>query len=138
MAWGSMIEAEWLKHRSTFALQWLTSMQNLRKLRIVDDSVAIEFQQQIERCSKDAGVVAAILKDAHLVVAALRSDGRVASLDDTVRGHLGRCLTDDPGIASILWVNPTIVEETPIDWLNEGSPDEVRRNLRYYRELLTS
>ena len=137
LASGPMIQAEWYKHGSKFAFQWLTSMQSMGKLRLLDDSVPSDLLELIEASSADRGVVEIILKDAHLLTAALVSDLRIASLDDTVRAHTALCLTKESTCLTLVWVNPTQAEEGPIEWLEQGAPLEEVRTLLRYRERLT-
>jgi hypothetical protein len=74
-------------------------------------------------------VLLIVLKDCHLVEAALATDLRVASLDDRVRGHFGRLAGTIDVLRPILWVNPAIAEERVVDWLESGAPDQKRRRL---------
>src|SRR5262249_51320366 len=82
MAWSQAIKAEWDKHQSLFAEGWLASMMDLKKLRPVKDEPWAELREAIEGHSDDKNLVGIMLKDAHLVEAALATDLRVASLDD--------------------------------------------------------
>jgi hypothetical protein len=79
-AWNESIKAEWEKHQSAFARTWFVSMLSLRKIRIVPDEADEQFQGAIRDHSTDAGVVEAMLKDAHLIEAARLTDFRVAAV----------------------------------------------------------
>jgi len=129
MAWGPKIEEEWNRHLSTFSATWLATMNNLRKLRWVDDSPSEELIQSIEQASREAGVIEIMRKDAHLLTAALRTDARITALDDAARNHFGRCLKGNLGIAALIWVNPLNAAEDAIDWLDRGAPIEAARQL---------
>src|SRR5437868_1270443 len=89
MAWSEAIAAEWNEHQSSFAAQWLVCMMNITKLRPVKDELSEELREAIED-SEDPNVVAIMLKDAHLIEAALATDSRLAALDETARGHFSR------------------------------------------------
>ena len=69
MAWNEAIKAEWDKHQSKEAAQWLVTMMNLKKLRPVKDERLDELREAIEEHSKDKNVVRIMFKDAHLVEA---------------------------------------------------------------------
>ena len=104
MAWSEAIIAEWNEHQSAFAAQWLVSMMNIRKLRPVTDELSQKLREAIEGHSEDPNVVAIMLKDAHLIEAALATDSRLAALDETARGHFSRlAATLDPR-ARLVWL----------------------------------
>ena len=130
MAWNEAIKAEWDKHQSRFAAQWLVIMLNLRKLRAVNDEPLEELRETIEAHSKNPNVVAIMLKDALLIEAALATDSRIASLDETVRGHFRRLAATHEPLRRIVWVNPAIEDEQVVEWLEEGARLEPARRLR--------
>jgi hypothetical protein len=134
MAWGPKIEEEWNKHASCFASQWLTSMNNLRKLQRVDDTPSAECLAEIQAVVADESVRVTLCKDARLIVAAEATDQRVVSSDDKVRGHFAQLLRSCPRRGLICWVNPAVDDERPIAWLEAGAPSEARRQLRNYRK----
>jgi hypothetical protein len=80
--------------------------------------------------SSNAGVVEAMLKDAHLIEAARATDRRVAALDETVRGHFGRMTTTYSKLLQILWVNHVLEGVTCFEWLESGAEEEADRQLR--------
>jgi hypothetical protein len=130
LAWSEAIKAEWDKHQSAFAGQWLVSMMNLQKLRPVRNERFEELREAIEAHSKDENVVAVMLKDAHLIEAALATDFRLASLDDTVRGHFSRLTGKLDSLRRVIWVNPAIEEEQAVEWLENGARSERFRKLK--------
>jgi hypothetical protein len=130
MAWNRAIKAEWDEHQSLFATQWLVTMVNLQKLWHVKDERLEELRKAIEGHSVDQNVTAVVLKDCHLVEAALVTDRRIASLDEQLRGHLTDLAAAVQALRPILWVNPAIAEEGAVEWLEKGAPSERRRRLR--------
>jgi hypothetical protein len=130
MAWSEAIVAEWNKHTRDFAAQWLVSMRNLRKLRRVQHEMLQELREAIQEHSKNRNVVERMLKDVHLVEAALATDRRVASWDDNARGHFSRLAASFAPLRSIMWVNPVTESEQAIEWLEQGAPDERGRRLK--------
>jgi hypothetical protein len=130
MAWSRAMRAEWDKHQSTFAAQWLVTMLRLNKLRPVGDDPLDELRAAIEEGAEDQNVAAIMLKDAHLVEAALATDRRIASLDDTVRGHYGRLTRTLASLRRVMWVNPAVEDEQVVEWLEAGARVERSRQLR--------
>jgi hypothetical protein len=130
LAWSEAIAAEWNKHQRGFAVQWLVSMRNLRKLRRVEDETLEELREAIEEHSKDPHVVKDMLKDAHLFEAALATDLRLASLDDNSRGHFSRLAKTVALLGPILWVNPAVEGKAALEWLEKGAPKQSSRRLK--------
>jgi hypothetical protein len=130
MAWSQAIKAEWDKHQSRFAAAWLVTMMNLKKLQPVQDEPLEEPRAAIEEHSHDENVVKIMLKDAHLVEAALATDLRLAALDETARGHFSRLAATLASLRRVIWVNPDREDEQAIDWLEEGARPERGRRLK--------
>ena len=130
MAWNAAIKAEWDQHQSNFAAAWLLTMANLRKLRSVKDDPLEGLREAIRGHSQDQGVTKRMLKDSHLIEAALATDSRVASGDENARGHFGRLAATHEPLQRIIWVNPVKEDEQAIGWLKAGAPLEGTRRLR--------
>jgi hypothetical protein len=124
---------EWKKHQSNFAVEWRTSMMAKRKILYFKDSLVDEIlRNRIEKASPNEQIFAIMLKDCRLLEAALATDKNVASLDDKVRRHFSTICPQIHEIREIVWVNPGKQEEQPLDWLNDGAKNEVKRQLRNY------
>ena len=130
IAWTETINIEWNKHDSLFARQWRVSMLNLNKLRPVDCAEVSEIRESIREHCGDPDIVAIVLKDCHLVEAALATDRRIASLDERVRGHLRKLAGSVNALRPIVWVNPANPNEGAVEWLENGAPAEKKRWLR--------
>jgi hypothetical protein len=72
-----------------------------------------------------------MLKDCHLVEAALDADQIVISLDDKVRFHFQTISQTIQEISLIVWVNPDKPEEGTIAWLEAGAEPEKHRQLGF-------
>jgi hypothetical protein len=129
MAWTDAIRNEWEKHRSKFATEWLASMTRLNKLRRIDAQEAAETRDEISESCPDKAIIAKVLKDFHLIEAALATDSRVASLDETARGHFSRLSAGAESLQNIVWINPTIEDEKAVEWLEQGAPLQKKRLL---------
>ncbi len=130
LAWSKAIQVEWVEHQSPFAAGWLTSMMDLKKLRPVQDEPSEELRKAIEGHSEDENVVAIMLKDAHLVEAALATDSRIVSLDETPCGHFSRLAARFAPLRTILWVNPVAEGKRAVEWLETGAKAERSRRLK--------
>ena len=130
MAWSQAVKAEWDAHQSLFAMQWRVTMMNLKKLRPVQDENLEELRKAIKGHSDDQNVVAKMLKDAHLIEAALATDRRIASGDRNARGHFGRLATTLDSRQRLNWVDPVIKGEQAVKWLETGARLERARRLR--------
>jgi hypothetical protein len=130
VAWSESIKIEWDKHQGSFASQWRVSMMNLKKLRPITNERLELFRAAIAEQSQDNNVAAIMLKDAHLVEAAWACDRRVASLDDTVRGHFRYLASAFDALRTIIWLNPAIEEEQVLEWLKSGAPAQRHRRLK--------
>jgi hypothetical protein len=67
----------------------------------------------------------AMLKDVHLLEAALATDKRIISNDDRARNSFRPI----PDVRLVLWVNPSRPEEKAVEWLNSGAGIESYRRL---------
>ena len=72
---------------------------------------------------------AIVIKDVHLIEAAIATDRLVASQDERARRAFGNASANVSELKQIVWVNPTQDEEKPIDWLRDGAKTEAHRQL---------
>ena len=125
------ISEEWHKHQSKFTKTWLGSMYARRRVCHIDAPPDEELRGKVERVTTNEKKRDAMLKDIHLVEAALQSDKVVISLDETVRGCFRETAPKLRVLGSVAWVNPCKSEEKPIDWLQNGAELEKERLLGY-------
>ena len=122
------ISAEWKEHRSSFALEWRTSMYARRRVVRIDPPEDNTLQDKITTTTSDKDKNEVMQKDFHLLAAALVTDKTVISLDETVRTLFARASQRIGEIRDIIWVNPERTEEQPITWLkNDALPDAHRQ-----------
>lgn len=129
MAWNNAIEAEWDRQQSNFTKTWFVSMFNLGKIRKVADAPRADFREAVVIHSPNEGATKAMLKDAHLIEAALETDRRIASLDDTARGHFSRMSQAYEELCAIHWTNPASERKACLEWLEAGAPEDADRLL---------
>lgn len=135
------VREEWMRHASKYGIRWLASMA--AGSRVIERSPATDthLRERLELCAEKIAsgepvqtraVAAALIKDAHLLEAALElaEDGRrIVSLDEKVRRHLRFCAKSDGGFRDVVWVNPNAPEERVSDWISSGAPLEPHRML---------
>jgi hypothetical protein len=64
-----------------------------------------------------------------LLEAAFATGGRIAALDEVVRGCFHAAAASIHRLRGICWVNPEIADEDPLQWLRDGAPAENVRML---------
>ena len=122
--------AEWKKHQSGFASRWRVSMTARKKVIRVTTEERTDAQKQVQ-LSCHGKRLAKAMKDCHLLDAALATELSVISLDEEVR-EIYRSLCEDAKILrKIVWVNPTLESEAPVDWLKQGAQSDAHRQLGY-------
>jgi len=128
------LEQEWGKNQSRFASLWLIAMENKRRVHHTEIPTQGRLRHQVERVAEKKADCDAMLKDMLLIEAAFHTDRIVVSLDETVRNLFHQATEKISALTKIAWVNPCIVEETPIEWLQNGAEIERERLLGYRRE----
>ena len=127
----SEISREWKKHASRYARTWQASMVARRKVNRPLVPAVSGFRAGLEANVSNATDRAAMLKDIHLLEAALATDNIVVSRDDSARGLFSKTARVVHAIRSTVWVNPA-EEVDPRLWLDNGAePDQERMLGRY-------
>ena len=72
-----------------------------------------------------------MLKDFHLIEAALTTDQTVIALDEVVRALFGTVCQTMGQLKTIVWVNPDKAEEQAAEWLEAGAEPERQRQLGF-------
>ena len=120
---------EWHKHQSRFTKTWFVSMIARRKVCWIEAPADEELREKVVHAATSEKKRDAMLKDIHLLEAALPTDKIVISMDETVR----HCFREIAQVVSILkpivWVNPCIHAEISITWLKNGAIVEKERQL---------
>lgn len=125
---------EWKEHQSRYSSQWLKNMYAKRQ---VDHDITLPPPEELEQrvCPAIPSLAAqdAARKDLHLIQAALATDQRVVSLDQSARSAFAAAGKAIAEIGATIWVNPERESETPIQWLRSGAPNEAARQLASFR-----
>ena len=124
------LSEEWDKHQSNFAAEWLGNMIATRRFHYIELPQNRALYDEIEATAVREEDINAMLKDFHLLGAALETDQTIISLDETIRGLFKRASQQVGEIRNIIWVNPDRrAEKDPIVWLQNGAPTEPNRRL---------
>jgi predicted nucleic acid-binding protein len=125
------ILAEYNEHRSYFGYRWFGPMKARKKVVRLDAVEDPGLRETIHSLELTDNVRETILKDIHLVEAAFATGQKVASLDETVRGHLRQIAASVRSLKSLVWVNPARDDERATDWLRQGANAEEERQLGF-------
>lgn len=122
---------EWKRHRSTFASEWLTSMRARKLIYRIGDATDVDLRAKIARHSENDETKEEMLKDTHLLEAALATDKLIISLNEVDRKSFQAVAHKIGEIRALIWVNPVIDDEQCPIWLQNGCPAEKHRLLGY-------
>ena len=125
------IEAEWLKHQSNFASHWLASMYKRGRVCTIEITTPGKLRYKVISTTFDDYERSAMLKDIHLLEAALHADRIVVSQDERVRGYFHKAAQEVKAVTLVAWINPCQEGETPLVWLQSGADCEKERCLGY-------
>jgi len=134
----SAIRAEWNKHQSGFAREWRTAMVARKRLLLVDAPEDAGLREEIDSAAETERGRLAMLKDTHLVEAALATDRTVVALDDTVRGLFDTASMHVKILKTVVWANPGEEAEACPTWLEKGAPPDRERRLGAWRRTRKS
>ena len=129
-AFSAALGTEWKQHHSGFALEWQKSMFARKKLERLDIGESLQLRKRICKASENEKQEAAMIKDCHLIEAALETDKIIVSLDETAREALRKASQSVADLRNICWVNPMLPEEKGLEWLGNNAPNEAARRLR--------
>ena len=101
----SELRTEWIKHASRFFSTWLVAMEQRGKLHriVLDDS--IDLHRKIEECDQSLNSRKAMLKDIHLIKAAIQTDRAVVSGDQTAHTLFAIATKEIEEVRSIVWID---------------------------------
>ena len=126
---------EWNKHKSITARQWLVSMFSRKRVLLIEPEVLEEVRQKLPEIADSQKDADAMLKDVHLVEAALATGQIVIALDEIVRVLFGKSCQTVGVMKVVVWVNPDKAEENALAWLEEGAEPEKHRQLGFQPNL---
>ena len=125
------IAEEWKKHQSNFARTWRVSMVAKKKMIPLHSAHDNALRKKIENSASSEKGCAAMLKDIHLLEAALVTDSVVVSLDDIVKNLFSASCQSVGEIKNVVWVNPDEGEGKTQTWLEKGAKPDKPLRLRF-------
>ncbi|MEA2046258.1 MAG: hypothetical protein U9N48_07055 [Euryarchaeota archaeon] len=126
------IGTEWKRNTSRWARTWLRNMNSKRRVYRPDLKSDDILRREIEDKASNESDLNKMLKDLHLIDAAMATDRSIVSLDEKARKPFA-AVSDKVGeLRNIVWVNPAEEDERPVEWLLEGAPAEEERFLHRY------
>lgn len=117
------IKEEWDKHESHYARKWRKAMVARKKLVYSDVAEDTQLRTDIDALGLSEKSKAAMVKDCHLLEAALAFDRRIVAADDIARGLFQTSAAQLPSIRGLIWVNSRLEFAKVQTWLQEGAPD---------------
>ncbi len=124
MALSRPLYREWRAHESGFARGWRRSMLGHKKQAILGDVPNADLRDSVASSATTERERQVLLKDMHLVEAAIVADRVVVSCDNEARGAFRNAAHRVPELRDIMWVNPTEDPERVLRWLSQGAGRE--------------
>lgn len=131
----SLLSQEWSAHQTVFSGKWRSTMVAKKLFKALKDTELEHLDGQIEDFAFSAipeqneKARQDLLKDKHLLEAAMASDKRIASCEHRSRELSRHFAQEHHSVARILWVDPAQEDEEPLHWLKKGAPHERHRLL---------
>ena len=104
-------------------------MMARKKLNLVRLEESEDLRQKIDLINIPQASKTAMLKDCHLIEAAIATERRVVSLDVVARKLFSAASHNIEEIKDVIWVNPVTDSELVMAWLKEGAPVQVKWQL---------
>ena len=123
---------EWRTHASLFSVRWLAAMTAKKKLQPITDAEGhAGLLAKLETGVDSEPARHAVMKDFHLLIAAIETDKTIITRDERLRQILHVASQQVGELRSIMCANPDFTEEEIVAWLNRGAPTEIKRCLGY-------
>jgi hypothetical protein len=120
---------EWNRHQSRFTTKWLRGIFAARKVIEQEMPPNEDFRKHVSRMASNTKSAEIMLKDCHLIEAALATEHRVVSIDDEARHHFRQVASRVKPLQGVCWVNPAVADERPLEWLRRNAPLDRHRLL---------
>ncbi len=119
-AFCPQVFAEWRKHRSGFAREWLTSMFARRKVESLSPCSTAEIESMLDSSNLSESKRSAVAKDAHLLAVAKATSALVATLDCTLVDLVRELQQGNPSIHSIAFLDLQRDSQNVLAWIQRG------------------
>lgn len=119
MVFTREVEREWKDHRSGFALRWQVMMEQKGKVyRTLERS---DPRSSIMSAARSEAARAAMIKDAHLIAAAMAADCVIASLDSRARALFSEISLEVKELGKVTWVPVGESDDVALKWVQAGA-----------------
>jgi len=128
------IGSEWDRHASKWTRRWRVSMEARRRVYRPHIDSENSLCSKIEQNTSDEHCLQEMLKDVHMLDAAIATDKCIVSLDDRARDLFAAASNGIGELRNVVWVNP--IEERvmePIEWLLNGAEAEAVYSLQNFK-----
>lgn len=115
------LKDEWAKHAGEYARKWLGNMIARRRFTPSNETWPGHVELEAAAATLPAKQERAIMKDAHVVGLAMRTDRRVVSLDDAQLALLASICEQVKSLLVLHWINPASEKSEP--WIRAGAPE---------------
>jgi hypothetical protein len=127
MVLTSELRREWNDHCSPFALRWWATMESRRMVERVEEKR--DIRPDISSSARSSSTRKAMLKDAHLIGAAMATDNVIASRDDRAHTQFSEIASKVKGLGKVAWVPIDEDDGDALRWLRAGARAEPRFRL---------
>jgi hypothetical protein len=109
IVWTHELRDEWRRHQSRFSSRWLKSMFSRRQICALSYPEEASVASAIYLAAARSPELPRMIKDVHLVDAALQADAYVISLDDASRRSFAALARSAAVVRlrAIVWTDPT-------------------------------
>lgn len=114
------IRKEWDEHQSSFARSWRVRMYGRRLVRSINPPCDTQRRAAWSKVHSGARAQEALLKDAHLLEAAIATDRIVVSCDKTARQLYGLSAQTAPELKQVVWLDPDDPNQTCKGLISSG------------------
>lgn len=121
------LEREWRDHCSGFALQWWGAMESRGKVARVRDQR--DIRSNITSSAGSSSAQQAMLKDAHLITAAMATDNVIASRDERAHELFAEIASKINGLGRVVWVPINERDDDALRWVKAGARAEMKFRL---------
>lgn len=132
------IAKEWSRHESRFANSWLVDMVGRRQVFDLGDVAEDEeLRRWLKESRLQVRVVKVVLKDVHLIEAAIAAEHKIVISGDAEAGKGFNTVASDARstgsavarLRQVAWINARSRKEHLFAWLDQGAKNEKRHHL---------
>ncbi|MGI4875750.1 MAG: hypothetical protein ACRYFX_31725 [Janthinobacterium lividum] len=122
------MKVEWDKHASHYSLNWLRFMQARRRLLDIDEAET-GLAGALGNLPVPLAEQQIMLKDCHLLEAALAGEKRIISKDEAAYFHFCHASVTLSQLRKIMWASPMRPKDECAEWLADGAKPEANRRI---------